>query len=401
MFVLSKAATPSGRFHAFGWPQNSFGLPRSGVAKTQGIQRTTPVREVPFRIDAAALSYSGQTMEGFRLKRFAAAGAATGVFGALLLCLPMVVLAQDAQPAPTPAPVLTDPSIPGDFSLPPSDNTPEVVGPTRPGDVRPRQQVVPQAAPAPAPSPSAAPSRQAQVQGEVRRPAPNTTPTPRADSPARSVDQPQTQQTAPVAATPETAETPSDSGDATLLPQDGIAAQSAPENSVAEAVAAEGNSGNWPIAIALLAAFLLGTALFVFLRLRRPARASAGAEVASPQVERPIVSGGGTAPLPAPASVDQPKPVAAGVPPPVAPASSGLVQSRVKASPRRDDSGHVTVRSPRASQPVDGLVTARTSGSGLVTTNLAQKRREQAEAAQKRSAPRPVPVKRNISFDWN
>ena len=365
------------------------------MAKAQRNQTTLRSPAISFRIDAAKLSYNGRAMEGIRLNRFAA----TIATGALLLCLPSAGLAQDtpAQTNPTPAPVLTDPRIPDDFSLPPSDSAPQVVGPARPGDAPVRENALPQ--PAPTPSPTAAATRQPQIEPEVRRPAPAAAATPRADAPALR------QEPDPVSpqgqgATPPSEAQPSD-GAAFETASDVAAPQSepvAPARNSAETAEADETGGWGVMAIALLLMVLAGlAALIAFLRRRGSSGVAASATVSAPEVERPVV----------PVPQAKPQPVPAPSPPPAAatPAQpSGLVQSRAKAPPSRNESGLVTVRSPsapeRARDPFDGLVTTRVPSSGMVTTNLAKKQRE-SKPPVKRQAPAPMPVKRNINFDWS
>ncbi len=336
------------------------------------------------------------------MNRFAAAAAAA--YGALLLCVPVAAQAQDApaQPAPTSSPVLTDPRIPGDFSLPPSDTAPQVVGPTRPADAPPRETVVPQ--PAVRPTQAAPVTRAQPTQTETRRPAPDDAPAPRVTPSAQPrIEQPQ----GDAAPEPEEANAAAPQpGETTLsLPQEiaGPPAQSGPVETVAEPLAAEEASGFGSVLIAVLIALLSGIAAFVFLRRRQSAGKAGVAAIAAPQVERPVVAHR-TPSSPAP-------PEAAPTPPEPQPepqiataqiAANGYVQSRAKAPMASGDSGLVTSRRKDTPQPSDGLVSTRAPASGLVSTNLAQKLRDRAEAEQraKRAAP-PPPVKRKISFDWS
>lgn len=334
-------------------------------------------------------------MDGIRSKRFAAASA----FGALLLCLPLAAHAQDAEPGPTPAPVpvITDPVIPSDFSLPSGDDAPQVVGPSRPADAPPRETVVPQAMPAPSPTASATRQPQAEAEPEVRRPAPAAETTPRSSV---SVQQPVVEDVAPVA--DETASPETLSVDAPPLTTDAIpdpAVQSGPAIAGTDPVVAQQESGFWSLAIALLLAVLTGLALFVFVQKRRSTEVSATAKVSPPPVERPAVPNPEPRPQPAPDSA----PVAPPAPTPAPVAASGFVQSRRTVPARGDGSGLVTVRSPNAPRQDGSVVTARAPNNGLVTTNLAQKRRDQAAQREqaKPPTPRPVTVKRNISFDWS
>ena len=328
-------------------------------------------------------------MDGIRPNRFAAGI----VCAALLLCAPFVASAQDApeQAAPTPTatsvPILTDPRIPGDFSLPSSGDATPVIGPARPADAPAREIVQPQ--PVASPARSVPEPRDLQVEPEPRAAsAPVATQPQPTNQAQRRVAEPQSAvSTGAVVDSPITTETRP--GETSADPAADHAAEISSEE-VPEPIA--DSSFMWTL-IAFLVSFLAIAALVLLLRRFVTAFRVRLDKPMVPEVIEPLRITPASKPTPAPMAPPQPQPA------PVArqPDQSGLVQSRIAAP--RGNGGLVTTRAPATvPQPPKNA----DQGNGLVTTNLAEKRRDQAQAeALEKRRTRPASVNRKISFDWN
>jgi len=320
---------------------------------------------------------------------------------ALALCLPLAVSAQEppaqASPTPTatPAPVLTDPRIPGDFSLPVGGNPTPVVGPARPADAPPREAVTQQVQPVPSSSPPRT-EPQPRLDVEAVLPAPSAPNAPQQAVAPQSSPQSQTQAQTP-ARRSDTAPVIDDASDAPAA--SGIAAEPVPttvaDGEVAESLEGPTDSGFGWVMAAFLMSLLAIAALVVLLRRSvKTWRVRAG-KALMPEVIVPFRGQTDDRPALAPPLPEQPEPEPSRS---AARPNAGLVQSRL-AAPARADDGLVTIRAPKANPVVPP---AAVPSNGMVTINLTRKRQEQAEReARKRRPAAPPAVNRTISFDWS
>lgn len=317
---------------------------------------------------------------------------------------PATAVAQETgTPAPTPtqtsapAPINPELGIPSDFRLD-GDNAQRV----EPG---PTTSSIPAARTTPSPAQQretevAAPRQEPEVERtQVQEPPAAqrevATPTPAATLPSNptvtsEIEQPAQVDTAPIP-------TPSiDVG----------------ESAVDQTAPAEVSEGGWsvlPILFALLALAII--AMLVWWRRRSPAEAQTieRPEVVERPIPAPAPSPSQAAPQPS-ALTPQPTPVPTPAPTPAPrPVTIGSLVTKRDVNPstlvstrRRPTGGAASTPQQPAAAPTAPAV------SGGVTTNLAAKRRAEAEALEKarreereRQSKGPAKVNRSISFDWS
>ena len=323
-------------------------------------------------------------------------------FALALVVMPVSVAAQDTgTPAPTPSPAITpitpNRQIPNDFRLEPGEGQQRTPAPTPTAQSAPVVQPVPQepverATPAPAPSREAGQPRQEAQADEPRRPVP--------DEPTS------TDGVAGEVVPPSNEVDVTEQGSAGVPPP----AEPVPQATEAPTVAETEAEGGilLPLLLGFLALAVIAAAIFV--RRRKTA------EVDETMIERPVVTPAREKPaaIPlAPEKAPASPPAKPSLPEPREPAPhtiGSLVTRRqvdpaslVSTRPRNASTrGTVDIRPGQSSSPPSAPV------AGGITTNLAAKRRAEAEAlersrreAQQRAAPSRPKLNRKVSFDWS